>query len=60
MAQPAERDPEQEILEEMKQRAVDMEPNEPHPGEPTLTAIIAVLLHEVAALRARLDQLDPR
>jgi hypothetical protein len=47
-------------VEALIERALGIEDNTVHPGEPTASAIIAILLREVADLRGRVAELEEK
>lgn len=44
-----------QIRDELKQRAIAKEQNVTHPGEPTLTGWLLVILEEIVDLRAAVE-----
>jgi hypothetical protein len=50
----------QEIKDELMERAAAKEDNIVHPGQPTLSGIVAVLIEEAVAMRQAVEEVKER
>lgn len=50
----------QQTREDIRQRAAAVEDNPVHPGEPTVTGWLTVMVDEIASLKTRVQELEAR